>query len=448
MEKELTLEKEKIFKFLREFLKIPSVSAQKERRKEIFKGANFLKKKLLSLGFKVRLVGEKDFPPLVVGEKFVGGEKTIGIYGHYDVQPEDPLEEWKFPPFDLTIKNGKIYGRGASDNKGKIVQNLVAVEELLKKRALKNNIVFLFEGEEEIGSVHFEKYVQKIKKLLSRVDVFYVTDVGMVARETPTIYYGLRGIVCFEMRIKIGESDLHSGNYGNLALNPIQVVAEIFSQMKDFKKGKILIPNFYKRVRKIPRKEIEILAAAEKSEAEIKKESGLFSLHPINKKFPLISTKIYPSLDINGIYGGYTKEGMKTIIPKEVLVKFSFRLVEYQRPEEIIDLVKKFLKKKIPRGIKWELKVLSASSPFYVELENPYLKETKKILEEVFSNKVVFNRSGGSVPPAEIFQRIFKKPVIVTGFSLPDSHIHAPNENLDIETFFKGIKALTLCYGR
>ncbi len=435
-----------VLNFLSELISIPSISTQKERFKEILKTANFLKNKFLSLGFKVKLIQIKNSPPLVLAYKFAGGPKTIGIYGHYDVQPEDPVDERKTPPFRLTVKDGKIYGRGVADNKGHIVQNIFAVENLIKENNLRNNIVFLIEGEEESASSNFEKYILKVKDILSKVDVFYLTDVGMIKKNTPTIYYALRGIVYFELKVKIGEYDLHSGSYGNLALNPVQFLANLFSKMKDLRTGKILIPGFYKDLRKISFQERKILKRALLTEKEILKETKLYFIYPIDKKEPSLSTKIHPSMDINGIISGYTGEGAKTIIPKEATVKFSFRLVEYQKPEKIIKLVEKFIKNHIPKGMKYELKILGSASPFYTPIENEYIIKTKEILEKFFKQKVVFDRVGASIPSAEILQRIFKKPIILTGFVLPDCNIHAPNENFDEEMFWKGIEALKLIY--
>lgn len=438
--------KQEVINFLSGLVSLPSVATQKERFSEILKTAEFLERKFLSLGFKVNLIKIKNSPPLVLAFKFVGSEKTIGIYGHYDVQPEDPINEWKTPPFKLTIKNGKIYGRGAADNKGHLAQNIFAIEELIKENKLKNNIVFVIEGEEESASFNFEKYVLKAKNVLSKVDVFYLTDVGMARKNVPTIYYALRGIVYFELKVKIGGHDLHSGSYGNLALNPANFLAYLFTKMKNFKSGKILIPGFYNDVRKISQQEKNLLKKAPVSKENILKEAHLYLIYPLDKKDPLLSAKIYPSLDINGVVSGYTQEGIKTIIPKEASVKFSFRLIEYQKPEKIIKLVENFIKKNIFSGIKYELKVLGSASPFYTPIENEYILKTKEILEKFFPNEVVFNRLGGSIPAAEILQRIYKKPIVLTGFTLLDSNIHAPNENFDEEMFWQGISALKLVY--
>lgn len=415
----------KILDELDKFIQIQSVSTQRERKKEILKACDFLKEKLNNLGFEVKILKEKENPPLILATFLKNFKKTIGIYGHYDVQPEDPIDQWLFPPFKLTIKNKKLYGRGIADNKGHIILNLFAIEELIKSNQLNKNVVFILEGEEESGSPNFEKYIRKIKNILRKVDVFYLTDVGMKSKNQPTIYYALRGIVYFELTVIANKTDLHSGSYGNVALNPAQVLAELFSKMKDSKTNKILIPNFYKDVRKMSKNEIEMIKQNDP------------------KMYP---AKIFPSMDINGIVSGYIGEGVKTIIPADAKAKFSFRLIEYQKPEKIIKLVKEFIKKNLSSKIKYNLKVHAQSAPFYTNLDNEYVIKTKKALEKIFKNKVIFDRVGGSIPPAEILQRNFKKPIILTGFTLPDSNVHAPNENFDEKIFFKGLEALKLIY--
>jgi len=439
--------KNQIIDLLSHFIKIQSVSTDKNRFLEIKKAVSFLSNFLSKLGFSIKILEkEKSPPPLILASLIKDKKaKTVGIYGHYDVQPEDPLSEWKTPPFSLTLKNGKFFGRGVADNKGSIIQNLVAVNNLIKEKRLKNNIVFILEGEEETGSVNFEEYIKKTKDILSKVDVFYLTDTGMHQKYQPQIFYGLRGIVYFELTVKIGERDLHSGIYGNRVYNPINVLTDLIAKIKNIKTGKIQIPKFYKKLRKISRDELLLLKKTLKSDEEEKEEASVFGLTQINNLGKL-SSKILPSFDCHGIISGYIGEGQKTVIPKEAKVKFSFRLVEHQDPKEIESLVFDFVKKNLPKEVKWELKCLSKSAPFYTDVNNLWVKQTTSILEDVFGNEVIFNRSGGSIPAAEILQRLFKKPIILTGFTLPDDNIHAPNENFDEEMFFLGIEALEKIY--
>jgi acetylornithine deacetylase/succinyl-diaminopimelate desuccinylase-like protein len=436
----------KIINFLSDFVKIQSVSTDKNRFSEIEKAVSFLKNFLLSLGFSVKILEKEKAPPLILATLIKDEKaKTIGIYGHYDVQPEDPVSEWETAPFLLTEKKGKFFGRGVADNKGHIVQNLFAIKYLIEEKKLKNNIVFILEGEEEVGSVHFEDYVKEAKDVLSKVDVFYLTDTGMHQKNIPQIFYGLRGIIYFELTVKIGERDLHSGVYGNRVYNPINVLADFIAKIKDIKTGKILIPKFYEKVRKIEKDELLLLKKTLKSDEEEKKEASVFGLTEI-EGFSSLSSKIFPSFDCHGIISGFIGKGQKTVIPKEATVKFSFRLVEYQDSKEIESLVFEFVKENLPKEVKWELKCLSKSAPFYTDVKNECIKKTAKILKDIFGNEVVLNRSGGSIPAAEILQRLYKKPIILTGFTLPDDNIHAPNENFDSEMFFLGIEALLRIY--
>jgi len=438
--------KTQIINLFSDFIKIKSVSTDKNLFSEIKKAVSFLSDFLSKLGFSVKILEKEKAPPLVLASLIKNrNAKTIGIYGHYDVQPEDPVSEWKTPPFSLTLKNGKFFGRGVADNKGHIIQNFVAIQRLIEAKKLKNNVVFILEGEEETGSVNFEDYVKKAKNILSKVDVFYLTDTGMHQKNIPQIFYGLRGIIYFELTIKIGERDLHSGVYGNRVYNPINVLADLIAKVKDIKTGKILIRKFYDQVRKIPKDELLLLKKTIKSDKEEKYEASVFGLTEIDSLGSL-SSKILPSFDCHGIIAGFIQEGQKTVIPKEATVKFSFRLVEHQNPKEIESLVFDFVKKNIPKDVRWELKCLSKSAPFYTDVNNKWVKKTERILREVFGNEVIFNRTGGSIPAAEIFQRLYKKPIILTGFTLPDDNIHAPNENFDEKMFFLGIEALTKIY--
>ena len=448
------MDKGVILKLLSDFIAIQSVSAHQERKSQIQKAASFLSSELEKLKFEVRLLKNGDAPPLILGTHYlshdrgIDNSKTIGIYGHYDVQPEDPVGEWKTQPFRLTTKSGKLYGRGVADNKGHVIQNLTSIKRLIEVNKLKNNIIFILEGEEETGSVNFENYVSEAKEILSKVDVFYLTDVGMFRRNIPQIFYALRGLVYFELSLETGSRDLHSGIWGNRVSNPVQIAAHLFAKMKDEKTGKILIPGFYDNVRKIPEKERSLLRDVARSDAQQLKDAGVYELVSLDKKQPYLSTKIYPSLDINGFISGYGEDGAKTVIPRKAIIKFSCRLVERQNPDKIEISVKNFVRNNLPKGVKYNLRVLSKNYPFYTDLNNPLVKKSAAILTRHFGNKSLFNRSGGSIPAAEILQRRFKKPIILTGFTLPDDNIHSPNENFDAEMFWKGIGALEKIYSQ
>lgn len=413
--------KKDIFQLFSDFVAIESVSTDSKRKKEILKAVDFLKNHLEKLGFQVNLYQKANCPPLIIAKKIVSSKaKTFGFYAHYDVQPEDPIDKWKSLPFQLTVKNGKIFGRGVADNKGHIIEMIVAAEKLIKTNQLKNNLVFIFEGEEEVGSKNFEELVKKDKSL-KNINAFYVVDMGMKEKNLPQIIYGLRGVIGFEIKIITSELDLHSGVYGNKVLNPAQLAAELMAKMVDGETHKIKIPGFYDDVKKISREEKQLLLKSNES----------------------LVSKINPALDINGMISGYTGEGSKTIIPASATVKFSLRLVPDQDWKKIEKLVKNFIKKNLPKNVVYKLKTSDfGCNPFYTDFKNQYAQKTAHILTNVFDNETLFNRSGGSVGAAEILQRLFQKPVVLIGFTLPDNNLHAPNENFDEEMFLKGIIAI------
>ncbi|MFA9288315.1 MAG: M20/M25/M40 family metallo-hydrolase [Weeksellaceae bacterium] len=441
------MDKTKILKELTDFIAIESVSADPARRDEMQTAISFLTKKLESLDFTVKTVVKGEGHPLLIAERKVeGAKKTIGIYGHYDVQPEDPVAEWKSKPFVLTERGDKLYGRGVADDKGHVMQNIAAIEQLIQSDSLTNNIVFILEGEEETGSIYLEQYLQDLRELLQKVDIFFITDVGMYAKGVPQLFYALRGLIYYEIELTIGESDLHSGVYGNRVYNPLNVLSDLFAKMKDIQTGEILIPNFYKDVRVVPDTELKLLENVQKSDDELKSEANVYGLTTVRGVPSYLASKIFPSMDVHGITGGFSGEGPKTVIPRTAKAKFSFRLVDNQVPETVDALVKDFIKNTIPSEIKYTLTELGIDRPFYTSLENPLVQQVSEILSEHFGNNAVINRSGGSIPVAESFTRLFGKPVVLTGFTLSDDNLHAPNENFDTEMFWEGIEALKKIY--
>ena len=425
-------------KLLSDFIAIESVSTDKSRHKEILKAVDFLKKMISKLGFEVDIYQIKDSSPLIVAKRIISPNlKTIGIYAHYDVQPEDPVDKWDSPPFKLDIRGGKIYGRGVADDKGHIIQILTAIDRSIKNKKLSNNIVLVFEGEEENKGANFELFVGQAKKDLETVDVFYIFDMGMKAKNIPQIFYGLRGIITGELKIKIGKTDLHSGVYGNRVINPAQIIAEFLAKIKNGETNEIKIPGFYSTVKKISQKERDLLSEFISDDETEKKNAGI-------KKFigDFLSSKVLPSFEVNGIVSGYTGQGSKTIIPSEATLKFSIRLVPNQISQEIKKITEDFIRRNLPKGVDYVLEISDGGDPFYTDFENHFAKKTAEILSDVFKNKTYFNRSGGSIAAAEVLQRLFKKPIILTGFTLPDENIHAPNENIDEEMFYKGIVSL------
>ncbi len=432
---------------------------------------DFLSKKLTSLGFSIQFLQKGDAPPTIYARRQGQKDaKTIGIYGHYDVQPKDPIREWDSEPFKLTQKNGRFYGRGTADNKGHIIQNIAAIEELISTQSLKNTIIFLIEGEEETGSEDFASYIETLKKELMKVDVFFITDVEMYRKNIPMIIYALRGLVYFEVSVTVGLHDMHSGVYGNAVPNPAQILCDLFAQMKDVRTGEVLIPGFYDGIRKIDDKERELLMKNAILDDEFQSDAGAYSLTSLRNVPSYLAPKLFPSLDIHGITSGFTGEGPKTIIPAKAHAKFSCRLVENQDVKKVEKLVKEFIQnyfeaqyhfssRRHPKGThdivqkkvlspQITIKSLSYDNPFYCSIEEPFIQKTAKILSEHFGNETVFMREGGSIPAAEIIQRVLKKPVVLTGFVLPDANLHAPNENFDEEMFFSGIEAMKKIFSK
>lgn len=439
--------KRKVLKEAAEFISIESVSTDSTRFSEMLKAVDYLTSKLSTLGFTVKIFKKKNHPPFIIAKRIISAERTtIGIYGHYDVQPEDPVKEWKSKPFKLDLRDRKLYGRGVADNKGHIIQNLAAIESLIHEKGLNNNLIMILEGEEETGSLYLEEFMALERDSLSEVDVFFITDTGMFAKRVFQIFYALRGLVYFEVQVKIGGRDLHSGIYGNSVLNPIQALADLFSKMKNIKTGEILIPGFYDSVRELDEKELELLKKTKISDKQLKSETNAFTVLSKKNIPAYLISKILPSMDVHGILGGYTQPGVKTVIPSTATAKFSFRIVENQKVEDVVKTVKTFIKKTLPAGVEYKLTLHGAEGYFYTTLDNEFVRKTSKIAEDHFGHEVVFNRSGGSIPAAEILQRLFEKPIILTGFTLSDDNIHSPNENFDEDMFWEGIEVLKKLY--
>lgn len=433
--------------FLSHLISIPSVSTDSSRKNSMEAAFTTLSNKLSSMGFSVtRRSQEGAHPLLMATRKGKPHAKSIDIYGHYDVQPEDPVSEWESPAFALSDRNGKLYGRGTSDNKGHIVQNIAAISRLIKSDKLDNTVTFLIEGEEEIGSTHFEELIEDTNDTLKNIDVYYITDVGMHEKNHPQLFYGLRGLVYIEVMLNAGTRDLHSGMYGNRVINPAQVLATLVAGMKDPKTGRVLIPGFYDDVKPISDDERTMFEHVRRSDTDEMAEAGVSAVVSLDEQQPWISSKRYPSLDVNGMWSGFTGEGQKTIIPRSASVKLLCRLVELQDPCKIESIIESYVKAHVPKGITVLIKKYKNASPFFTDFNNEYVRRAAMILEELFGNKTLLNRSGGSIPAAEILLRRYGKPVILTGFITPGENMHAPNENYDKDMFFKGITALERLY--
>jgi acetylornithine deacetylase/succinyl-diaminopimelate desuccinylase-like protein len=428
---------------LKTFLRIPSISTLSEHKPDIQKAAEFVRDELKKAGLDQAQLIEGQGNPLVYAE-WLGapGKPTLLFYGHYDVQPPDPLDEWTSPPFEPAVRNDNIYARGSADDKGQTYILVKAVEGLLKQHGkLPINVKFLVEGEEEVGGEHIEAYVGS-KPARLKADAAVICDTEMFAPELPTICVGLRGIVYGELWVQGANHDLHSGIYGGAAPNPIQAIAEILCALKD-PQGHILIPGFYDRVLAPSAKERAAWARLPLNEKEYtEKEMGAKELVG-EPEIPLLErTWARPTLEVHGIRGGFTGEGAKTVIPARAVAKLSMRLVADQRPEEAAAQLQKAIAAACPKGVTAEYKPIHSARPSLVNPDNRFIQAAAEAMKQVFGKETVYIRSGGSIPIVAAFDEFLGIPSVMMGFGLPDDNLHAPNEKMSLPNFFRGIEAV------
>jgi acetylornithine deacetylase/succinyl-diaminopimelate desuccinylase-like protein len=428
---------------LKTFLRIPSISTLSEHKPDIRRAAEFARNELREAGMTTAELIEGEGNPLVYGE-WLGapGKPTILFYGHYDVQPAEPLDEWKSPPFEPDVRGDDIFARGASDDKGQVLIQVKAVEGLFKSTGkLPVNVKFLLEGEEETGGEHIEAYV-KTRPPRLKADAAVVCDTELFAPDLPTICVGLRGMVYYELFVEGANHDLHSGVYGGAAPNPFQALAEIIAALKD-RDGHIRIPGFYDRV--VPPSEKERTAWAslpfdEKDYTE--NEMGARELvgEPGVPLFERVWAR--PTFEVHGIRGGFTGEGAKTVIPARAVAKISTRLVADQRVDEAIEQTKAAVRAACPKGVTAELKVVHSGEPSLTNPDNPFIHAAAEALKETFGKETVYIRSGGSIPIVGVFDRYLGVPSVMMGFGLPDDNLHAPNEKFHLPNFYRGIETI------
>jgi acetylornithine deacetylase/succinyl-diaminopimelate desuccinylase-like protein len=428
---------------LETFLRIPSISTFAENKPDIRRAADFLVNELRAAGMTSVELIEGAGNPLVYAEWLAApGKPTILFYGHYDVQPPDPVEEWKSPPFEPTVRGDDIFCRGASDDKGQTYIQVKAVEGLLKTTGrLPVNVKFLIEGEEETGGEHIEAFV-KTRPPRLKADAAVICDTEMFAPELPTICVGLRGMVYTELHVEGANHDLHSGVYGGAAPNPIMAIAEILCALKD-RDGRIKIPGFHDRIVPPSPKEREAWASLPFDEREYtEKEMGAKELtgEPDVPLFERVWAR--PTLEVHGLRGGFTGEGAKTVIPARAVAKISMRLVADQRKDEAAEQLRAAIAAACPRGVTAELKVLHTADPSLTDPDNRFIHASAKAMEEVFGARTVYIRSGGSIPIVGLFDRYLGIPSVMMGFGLPDDNLHAPNEKLHLPNFYRGIEAM------
>ena len=431
---------------VKEFIRIPSVSTMSEHKADIQRAARWVSARLRTAGLtRVKVVKTK-MHPLVYGEsKRKPGRPTILFYGHYDVQPAEPLELWTSPPFEPTLRDGKLFGRGAADDKGQMLIHLEAFEALYKTQGdLPINLKVIIEGEEEVGGGSLWEYVKHHRKEL-KADALVLSDTSMIAPGVPSITHGLRGSTYCEVKITGPARDLHSGSFGGAVPNPITILAEVIAKLHD-RKFRVTVPGFYDDVVLPSTAELEALNSLPWEEREFRKTVGAPGL--CGEKGYSIVEQIWcrPTLELNGIWGGYTGEGSKSVIPSEASAKLSMRLVPNQNPLKIVKLVERYIRTLLPKTVKCEFVVLSAGKPWVASYADPIFQKAIHALEKGFGKKAVFIRAGGSIPFVAQMYETFKIPCLLIGFGVPDENAHAPDEYLMLENYFDGIKAMAMFY--
>jgi acetylornithine deacetylase/succinyl-diaminopimelate desuccinylase-like protein len=430
-----------------EFLRIPSVSAKSEHKPDIERGARWVADNLRAAGFKTVEIVPTNLHPLVYAESLEApGKPTVLFYGHYDVQPAEPLDLWTTPAFEPTVRNGNLFGRGTADDKGQVHIHLKALECLQKVNGkLPINVKVLIEGEEEVGSVSLWNYVQQNKEKL-KADALLVSDTSMLAKGVPSITYGLRGLNYYQIELTGPGRDLHSGVYGGAVPNPLTILTELFSKLHD-KNFRVTVPGFYDGVAKLSkaeRKSLNSLPWKKKDFEKAVRAPAYFG----EKGFSIVEQLwTRPTFELNGIWGGYTGEGAKTVIPSKACAKFSTRLVPNQDPQKIAKLVEKHIRKLLPKAVTCKFEILSAGKPWVAPFQAPIFKKAQAALEKGFGKKAVFIREGGSIPFVTQMHDTFKVPCVLMGFGLPDENAHAPDEHIALENYFGGIKAIAHFYG-
>ncbi len=428
---------------LLELLRIPSVSADSAFKEEMIKAAEFLKHSLDKIGVDKVEICETPGHPIVYAEKIVGpGLPTVLVYGHYDVQPPDPYELWDSPPFEPVIKEDKIYARGACDDKGQLYMHIKALEILNEQGTPPCNIKFMLEGEEEVGSANLEEFVRDNAEKLS-ADVILISDTAIISKENPSITVGLRGLSYVEVEVTGPNRDLHSGVYGGGVANPINVLCKMIASLID-ENGRITIPGFYDKVVELSETERDALAAAPFDLQEYKKDLAIGAVQGEDGYSTIERTGIRPTLDVNGIWGGYTGEGAKTVLPSKAHAKISMRLVPDQDHKEITNLFIKHFKSLAPESVQVAITPHHGGQPAVTSTDSMAFKAASKAFLEAWGKEPIPTRDGGSIPIVALFEEVLKVQTVLLGFGLDSDAIHSPNESYGIFNYLKGIETIVL----
>ena len=451
LKKYIETHKDRFIDELIALLKIPSVSADSSYKKDTISAAKFIAKSLSKAGCNKVEICKTPGYPIVYGEKIIDKNlPTVLVYGHYDVQPPDPLELWNSPPFDPIIKKtklhpeGAIFARGACDDKGQMYMHIKALEYMTTSNKLPCNVKFMIEGEEEVGSENLGLFVKKNIPKLSN-DVILISDTGMISKNTPSITTGLRGLSYVEVEVTGPNRDLHSGIYGGAVANPINILAKMISSLHD-DNNRITIPGFYKNVKDLSKKERIEMSKAPFSIENYKKELGIDDVYGEKGYTTNERNSIRPTLDVNGIWGGYTGEGAKTVIPSKAFAKISMRLVPNQDHNEITKLFKKHFEKIAPNGVKVNVTPHHGGKAYVTPIDNDGYQAAAKAYKTTFGKSPIPQRGGGSIPIVALFEKHLKTKTIMMGFGLDSDAIHSPNEHFGIFNYMKGIETIPLFY--
>jgi acetylornithine deacetylase/succinyl-diaminopimelate desuccinylase-like protein len=422
-----------------EFLRFPSISADSAYRSDVNACADWLQTRLQKAGLDAQKYSTPGHPVVVARNEPTKDRKTVLIYGHYDVQPPDPLELWHSPPFEPTVVDGRVVARGSTDNKGQILAHIIGVESELRENGdLPVNLIFVIEGEEETGSGHLEDFLQAHRSQL-RPDVVAVSDTGMLGPGIPTFTYGLRGILCLELRLEGPQVDLHSGIFGGSVSNPATTLCRLIGSLHS-EDGSVAVPGFYNRVKPIAAWERDRWRQLPVSDEAWLKTTGARALAGEKGYSTLERVWARPTAEINGLASGYQGEGPKTIVPSKAMAKLSFRLVPDQDPDELRPMIVDFLKSQCPSDVAIEFVPQHQGKPYLFPIKSPLAEAAQRALQNTFDKPIAFIREGGSIPITQTFKDVFDADTLLLGLALPDARAHSPNENFPIENFEAGIR--------
>jgi acetylornithine deacetylase/succinyl-diaminopimelate desuccinylase-like protein len=442
----LTANDAKSLESLNEFLRIPSVSARSEHNTDTARAASFMHASLTKLGFSTQIIRTPGHS-VVLGEwrKAPKGAPTILIYGHYDVQPPEPLNLWTSPPFEPTVRNGNLYARGSVDDKGQLWIHVMALAAHLGERGtLPCNVIVLAEGEEEVGSPNLTPFVQKYASRLA-CDAVIISDSTMFAPGLPSILSSLRGLAYFELTARGPSSDLHSGMYGGAVVNPAMALSRVLATMHDLR-GKIAIKGFYDRVKPFPGATLRGMKRLPHSDNKFKQSIGISAIGGEAGKSTLEKLWTRPTCEVNGMLSGYTGEGAKTVLPAHAMAKVSFRLVPDQDPDTVEKQLRAHIRRVSPPGVTIEVKALHGGRPWRADVEGSIYDAARVALKAAFGKEPVITGEGGSIPVVGDFERILKAPVLLVGFGLPGENAHAPDEWISVDNIRRGARAMAILY--